>query len=257
MKKLIGIISISMLVFMLAACNSGKNSNQEDEMPEMLDVALEVQETADVNEEVPFKATVTQGDEKVSDADEVVFEVWEEGKKEEGEMIDSVNHKDGTYEAKKAFDHDGMFTVQVHVTARGLHTMPKKSVTVGEGVQDENTHSDHEEGDHEHGDHEHGNHSEDFSMHFMKPESIEKGKNTEFIVHLQDHDQPLEKARVRYEIWNDEISDKHEWVDASETKAGEYSGTHAFNEAGLYSVKIHVQNDEGLHEHEEYEVEVK
>ncbi|MCR2823850.1 FixH family protein [Lederbergia panacisoli] len=252
MKKTLWTISVSMLVLLLAACNSGTNNSSEDDIPKIIEVSLEVQETADVNEEVPFKATVIQGDEKVSDADEVVFEVWEEGEKDDSEMIDSVNNKDGTYEAKKAFDRDGLFTVQVHVTARGLHTMPKKSVTVGEGAKEEQAHEDHG-----HGDHEHGNHSEDFSMHFMKPDSIDRGKDTEFVVHLQDHDQPLEKARVRYEIWNDDISDKHEWVDASETKAGEYSGKHVFNETGVYSIKIHVQNDEGLHEHEEYELEVK
>lgn len=252
LKRLIAIISISMLVFILAACNSSKNNNSEDDIPKMLEVALKVPDVADVNAEVPFKATVTQGDEKISDADEVEFEVWEEGKKDDSEMIEAVNNKDGTYEAKKAFDHDGVFTVQVHVTARGLHTMPKQSVTVGKGATEDNTHD--EQG---HGEHEHGHHSEDFNMHFMKPESVEKGKETEFIVHLQDHNQPLEKARVRYEIWNDDISDKHEWVDASETKAGEYIGSHTFSEVGMYKFKIHVQNDEGLHEHEEYELEVK
>ncbi|MBW8348278.1 FixH family protein [Bacillus sp. IITD106] len=256
MKKINPIIFISMLVLMLAACNSSNNNSTEDDIPKMLEVVLEVPDNADVGEDVPLKATVTQGDEKVSDADEVVFEVWEDGKKDDSEMIDAVNNKDGTYEAKKAFDRDGVFTVQVHVTARGLHTMPKESVTVGKGATEEHAHGDH--GDHEHGDdQEHGHHSEDFSMHFMKPDSIEKGKETEFVVHLQDHNEPLEKARVRYEIWNDDISDKHDWVDASETKAGEYSGKHTFSDAGIYTIKIHVQNDEGLHEHEDYELEVK
>ncbi|MCJ8008968.1 FixH family protein [Lederbergia wuyishanensis] len=252
MKKIIAIISISMFVFMLAACNSSKNNSSDNGIPEMLEVVLEIQDTADVNADIPFKATVTQGNEKVSDADEVEFEVWEEGKKDESEMIEAINNKDGTYSAIKAFDHDGVFTVQVHVTARGLHTMPKKSVTVGKGVIEEHAHNDHEQGEHEH-----GHHSEDFNMHFMKPETIEKGKETEFVVHLQDHNQPLEHARVRFEIWNDDISDKHEWVDASETKTGEYGGSHAFDEIGIYKIKIHVQNDEGLHEHEEYEIEVK
>ncbi|MBS4198260.1 FixH family protein [Bacillus sp. FJAT-49732] len=258
MKKRIAIISIIMLVLMLAACNSSNNNSTDDEIPKMLEVNLQVQEKADVNAEVPFTATVTQGDEKVKDADKVEFEVWEEGKKDDSEMIEAINKKDGTYEAKKTFDHDGVFTVQVHVTARGLHTMPKTSVTVGEGATEEHAHDNHEDGDHDdHGNHEHGHHSEDFSMHFMEPDSIEKGKETEFVVHLQDHNEPLEHARVRYEIWNDEISDKHEWVDASETKPGEYAGSHDFSESGVYKFKIHVQNDEGLHEHEEYEVVVK
>ena len=73
----------------------------------MLEVELTVTETVEVDETVEMKALVTQGDEKIEDADEVVFEVWEEGKKSESEMIDSVNEKDGIYTAETSFDHDG------------------------------------------------------------------------------------------------------------------------------------------------------
>lgn len=47
-------------------------------------------------------------------------------KKEESSLIEAKNNNDGTYDAETTFEHDGVFTVQVHVTARGLHTMPKK-----------------------------------------------------------------------------------------------------------------------------------
>ena len=94
-------------------------------------------------------AVVTQGDEKVEDADEVVFEVWEEGKKDDSVKIESTNEKDGLYTAETTFDHDGLFHVQVHVTARGLHTMPIKEVTVGNGGTYEEATCSEEE--HEHG----------------------------------------------------------------------------------------------------------
>jgi len=253
MHKRLSVVVIGMIALFLAACGNTGGNEPSDEIPEELVVNLEVQETADVNEAVPFKATVTQGDEKIKDADEVEFEVWKEDKKEDSEMIEAENNKDGTYEAKKSFEHDGEYIVQVHVTARGLHTMPKKSVTVGEGKQEE--HDDHEghEGD-EHGDHAH---SEGFSMHVMKPDSITAGKEATFTVHLENKEKPLEKAQVRYEIWNDDISDKHEWVDAKEVKPGEYTGTHSFENTGVYKIQVHVENDEGLHEHEEHEVGVK
>ncbi|MBS4205998.1 FixH family protein [Lederbergia citrea] len=255
MKTKLWPLFIGLVVLILAACgNAGKDSGSNDDIPQLLEVQLEVQESADVNEMIPFKALVTQGDEKISDADEVEFEIWEEGKKEDSEMLEAKNNKDGTYEAEKAFEHDGVFTVQVHVTARGLHTMPKKSVTVGEGASDDHDHGDHEHGDHDHGEH---SHTEGFSMHFVEPEGVEKGQETKLVVHLQLEDHPMENARVRYEIWNDDISDKHEWVDAEESVAGEYSANFTFEEAGTYSIQIHVQNDEGLHEHEEHEIEVK
>src|SRR5690606_32173856 len=132
--------------------------SQDDEVPAILEVQLDVAEHVEVDEKTNLKAVVTQGDEEVADADEVQFEIWEEGKKEESRMIDAVNNQDGTYEAETIFDHDGNFTVQVHVTARGMHNMPKQTVTVGEGAAEES---------HDHGEQEHGEHAEGFSMHFM------------------------------------------------------------------------------------------
>lgn len=41
-------------------------------------------------------------------------------------MMDSTNAKEGLYTAETTFDHDGLFHIQVHVDARGMHTMPKK-----------------------------------------------------------------------------------------------------------------------------------
>lgn len=243
---------IGLMVLVLAACGNEGNETTEDDIPEPLDVMLEVQETADVNETVLFKASVTQGDEKIKDADEVEFEVWEEGKKEDSEMIEAKNNNDGTYEAEKSFDANGVYTVQVHVTARGLHTMPKKSVTVGKGTAAEI-------GDHHHDGHgEQGHHhNEGFGMHFMNPEGPAAGKQTDLMVHLQQEDHPMEHARVRFEIWNDELSDKHEFVDADETKPGEYRGKHHFERPGKYKIQVHVEDDKGLREHEEHIIEVR
>jgi hypothetical protein len=237
-----------LVLSVLSACNGGEEKKvEEPNVPQALDVKLDVPETADVNGKVEMKVAVTQGGEKVTDADEVKFEVWEEGKKEESSMIEAENKDDGTYEAETSFDHDGVFTVQVHVTARGLHTMPKKSVTVGAGAG-------HEEEQHDHG---HGEKAKGFSMHFTKPDGLEAGNETKMTVHLQNEDAPLEKAQVRYEIWNDSISEKHEWVETEEAGPGEYTAVHTFTEAGTYMVQIHVESDDGLHEHEEHQVEVK
>ncbi|MFK2825424.1 FixH family protein [Bacillus sp. B190/17] len=262
MRKTFWMVILVLAIAALSACNSGTEKAEKKventKVPQMLEAKLDVPETAAVNEKITMKASVTQGDEKVADANEVEFEVWEDGKKTESQMIQTKNNKDGTYEAETAFDHDGVFTVQVHVTARGLHTMPTKSVTVGKGaaVQEE-THHDHEgHTDHEHG-HGHGHGiTEGFSMHFTEPKSITAGADTTLTVRLQMKETPLEKAQVRYEIWNADNSGKHEWVAAKEASPGEYSAAHPFSQAGTFQVKVHVENKEGLHEHEEYEVTV-
>lgn len=244
MKRKIGLLLVIVVLGALAACGKEDDVPTEVKAPEMLEVELTVAETADVDETVEMKAIVTQGDEKIEEADEVVFEVWEEGKKSDSEMIDSVNEKGGIYTAEKSFAHDGLFHIQVHVTANGIHTMPLTEVVVGEGGHyDEQAGEDH-------------NHAEGFFMHFTAPEDLTAEQEESLVVHIQMDDKPLENLRVRYEIWSD-LSEKHEWVDAVESNSGEYSADYTFNEASTYHVQIHVQDNNELHEHETFELIVQ
>jgi len=248
MKKKLGFLMLTFMLIALAACgNDNAKGDPDTDLDELqsLDVELHVTEEADVDENVNMKADVTYGDENVDDADEVVFEVWEEGDQDNSEMIDSTNNEDGSYSAETSFDHDGLFHVQVHVTARDLHTMPKKEVTVGEGG---------EYGEAVNGENEFD--TDGFSMHFMEPEDVTAGDETELMTHIEIDKEALEDADVRYEIWNYDEDNKHDWIDADETASGEYTGTHTFEEAGTYSIEIHVEDDDDLHEHTEVKVEV-
>ncbi|MCZ2259591.1 FixH family protein [Sporosarcina sp. G11-34] len=229
----------------MVACSKEDDITTEVAPPEPLKVELTVTESVDVGETVNMEALVTQGDEKVEDASEVVYEIWEEGKQDESEMIDSVNEKQGIYSAESTFDHDGTFHIQVHVTARGLHTMPKATVIVGDGghYEEDAAKEDHHE-------------TEGFSMNFMKPEGIEADSEQLLHVQLELDAEPLEDANVRYEIWREGNPEKHEWVDAEESTSGEYSASYTFLESDTYTVVIHVEDDEELHEHSEYEIKV-
>lgn len=243
MKKVFLFLFVSLFVVALMACGNEETPDINTELPEIIEVELNVAETGEVNEAIRLSSTVSQGNEAVADANEVVFEVWEEGKKDESEMIESNNKGDGTYEAEKTFEHDGLFHIQVHVTARGMHVMPTSTITIGDG------------GEYDH-DHEHGDHADGFSMHFMKPEDVEVDQDIELIVHIQEDNQPMENARVRYEIRQTE-SGQTDWLDAEELLAGEYKAVHRFTEKASYFIQIHVENDDGLHEHQDYEIEVK
>ena len=82
MKRIIGFSLFLCTFIILTACN--KNEVIEDTgAPVPIAVDLSVTEEVDVNETVVMETIVTQGDEKVEDAFEVVYEVWEEGKKTE------------------------------------------------------------------------------------------------------------------------------------------------------------------------------
>lgn len=252
MKKIWVFIVVVILLF-LTACGQGetkeKDATTSEEKPKELKVDFVVPESTEVGENVELKATVTYGEEKVADADEVVFEVWEKGNKDDSTKLDATNHEDGTYTAKITFDKDGVYEMYAHTTARELHTMPKKSITVGSG--DSGQTEDKSEND-EHADQEA---AEGFDLHFMEPENVIAGEETELMVHLQMDGNPLEEASVRYEIGRKDAKEK-EWVDAKEGKAGEYSGFHRFTDEGTYQVMIHVENDEDLHEQQEHEIAV-
>ncbi|WP_106497842.1 FixH family protein [Lentibacillus sp. Marseille-P4043] len=129
MRKIIGIFIVVLLVTVLAACGEDEKESQDME-PKALHVEFPVPDTTSVEEPVELKAIVTYGDEKVKDADEVKFEYWEKGNEDDSTMVEAKNNDDGTYTAEVTFDHEGEFEMYAHTTARDLHTMPKKSITV-------------------------------------------------------------------------------------------------------------------------------
>lgn len=247
MKKYISLVWLVLMIGVLAACGNNDDQDVITEPPdfenEQLTVELTVTNEVEVDETVDMSALVTIGDRKIDQADEVIYEIWEEGKKAESVMIDAENEGEGIYTAETSFDHDGTFHIQVHVTAEVQHSMPTEVVTVGDG-------GEYEESD------EPDYHTEGFGMHFMKPANVEAGEEGSLLVHIELHDDALEDLDVRYEIWHENNEDKHDWVDATEESAGEYNASYTFEEAGEYTIVIHVEDDEELHEHEEHILEV-
>ncbi|EIM05464.1 hypothetical protein A1A1_16043 [Planococcus antarcticus DSM 14505] len=117
---------------MLAACGTGEaDSPGAGEQVEEVMVAFNTETQADPVEEVVLSVTLTQGDETVEDADEVVYEVWESGDRGNSEMIPAEHIEDGVYEAETSFEQEGLYYMQAHTTARSLHVMPKQEITVG------------------------------------------------------------------------------------------------------------------------------
>jgi protein SCO1/2 len=87
-------------------------------------------DTVQTGQPETLMAVVSQGDKKVNDADEVMFEVWKKGKSQH-QMVKGESKGNGTYVMEKTFDDPGTYFVMSHVTARGQHVMPKKKITVG------------------------------------------------------------------------------------------------------------------------------
>ncbi|MBM7703832.1 FixH family protein [Metabacillus iocasae] len=249
MKKAVFLLALS-LTF-LGACGQGNSTNDPvaEEEPKMLEVDLTGPEKVNLDEEVTFKATVTHGDEKVDDADDVQFEVWESEKKEESEMIDAKHEGEGVYSITKAFSEEGMYTIQSHVTARKSHNMPKMNVVVGNVKAVE--HSPVDEQHAQESDHHQG------AAISLNPTSAIKEEETTLSVTVEVNEQPLKQADVRFEIWK-EGATKHDWVNTTEQEdTPTYDAPYIFTEAGTYHVQVHVENDQGLHEHTTINIDVK
>lgn len=132
MKK---IVLTAMLAFTLAACSDKADTpiDTNDVVVEISEVEIEflTPQQLDVNVPVKLEVKLTQGDEIINDADDVQFEVWQSGLREEGELIEGKFIGDGVFSAETTFKEDGVYYMYAHTNARGMHVMPKLEMTVG------------------------------------------------------------------------------------------------------------------------------
>ncbi len=256
-------IAIFVSSILLAGCGDTtekNNRNNQDEIPIMIEAKLEVPEKAEVGSDVVLAVAVTQGGDVVEDANEVKFEIWKDGQKEESEMVDANLSENGKYISNYTFNDNGIYHVQSHVTARNMHTMPEKTIQIGDveayqehtdgSGEDSASQNEHAEGSDEHSHH----HDSDVSIHLNTPEHMNTNEPTSLVVQIEKGQQPLLKANVRLEIFQE--ASNPVWANMEEAVNGEYKIEHQFPSSGKYTIRVHVTNDEGLHEHTEIEVNV-
>ena len=124
-------VAISFLLFGCGDDNAEIDTLNNGEMPAEVLVEIQTAEQLAVGETFQLSAKVTQNDEAVNDADEVKFEVWESGLRDNGEMLEGKLSENGIYVVDYIFDHEGVYYMYAHTTARGLHVMPKQKLVVG------------------------------------------------------------------------------------------------------------------------------
>lgn len=119
-KRLIGFLLLACLV---GGC--GQQKDNEEDVVKFLDVQFAAPENVMMNEPVALQAKVTYGDEAVTDADEMKFEIWYEDDQEHSETVEGVHTDNGLYEVEKTFTKKGTYHAYAHVTAESMHSMPK------------------------------------------------------------------------------------------------------------------------------------
>lgn len=133
MKK--WVLALVAVPFLLMGCGDKTkiDTNNEPVDVEALEVKVDIltPEKVEANEPVELAAHVSQNKEDVNDAESVKFEVWESGFRDDAQMINGELDADGVYHAETTFDHDGVYYMFAHTTARGMHVMPKQQIIVG------------------------------------------------------------------------------------------------------------------------------
>ena len=129
MKK--WLLSLAATAVIAVGCTQEPEVDTVGAVPEEIVVEILTPTEVKANETISLEAHVTQGKENVDDVESMQFEIWESGLRAEGQMIDGELTKDGIYKAEVVLDHDGVYYMYAHTTARGLHVMPKHKIIVG------------------------------------------------------------------------------------------------------------------------------
>lgn len=239
-KQFILISSILAILILSACAAKEKPKSTLDEVPEILKVELTVPETAIAGEEVTFSAAVSQGKKDiVEDADEVIFEILNlnSGSKD---MVEASLNKHKHYSIAYTFETNGSYDITSHVTARDMHTMPKKQVTVTGGKENAG-----ETEDHSHTEAQHPGHG--VTIDFTEGTAT-IGEAVMLVTNVSLDNEPLKDARIQYEIFRSD-SERHTWVEAPENESGVYQTEFTFTESGTYTIEVHVTKVHDIHDH--------
>jgi hypothetical protein len=244
MKRTNILLILLVTVLIVAACGKEEEKVQQTSPPLPISVDLQVPEPAETGQEVELVVMVTQGEEVVTDASEVEFDIINDNSGEK--KVVPAELQDELYTAVVTLEQPGSYSVTSHVTARDMHTMPTKVIEVtGEGLEASGPIAE----DHGHA-HHHG------AVIDFADGTATADKNTQLSTTITLNDAPLTEAAVRFEIWKDG-SEKHDWVDTKEAGNGQYDTEYTFTESGKYFVQVHVEKDPDIHDHvlKEYIVE--
>ncbi len=137
MNKIISSMALLFIMLFISACTGNTDSADDTTTPKAVEVEILLPEEISLNEESILKVRLMQDQENVEDAEDVQFEIWKANSQEKSELIEAKYEKEGIYSVKKTFQEDGVYYVQTHVTARGMHVMPKKQFVVGNVSEEE------------------------------------------------------------------------------------------------------------------------
>lgn len=125
-------VIFSLLIILMSACSGTIEEEKEQNYLDPIEVELVMSTDLQVNEELITEAIVTQGGESVSDASEVIFEIWQHGNPSTYSSNEGINLGNGAYQVSWNATSEGVYYIYYHVTARGMHRMEKIQFVIGD-----------------------------------------------------------------------------------------------------------------------------
>src|SRR5690606_41638992 len=104
--KHIKYLSMFGLILFLAACTA--ESSRVSEVPEIVEADILLPAEMDPDKEYQLQVRVSQGGEPVTDADEVLFELWNDSEGGESTRIEAIHIGEGLYQIDQTFNVTGV-----------------------------------------------------------------------------------------------------------------------------------------------------
>ncbi|MBO2536836.1 FixH family protein [Rummeliibacillus suwonensis] len=251
MKKIVVLLIALATSTALVACNNhndhSANGTKKETQP--VKATLIAPEEAKIGDKIELKITLTQNSKTITSAKDVAFEI-KNNDTDTDQMI-TARLKNHSYVASYEVKNIGKYKITAHVSTKsGEHIMPNTAMTVA----DSSTNSEHaERKDHkattEAATEEHEHHH-DVTITYNHQRTATKDKEMTFNVSLKYDGKALSSANIRYQVLPQFDGGHPTWITLKEASKGTYEGKHTFTHAGKYQLKLHVENNEGLHAHE-------
>lgn len=137
LHKAVSVLIIMAAVLFIASGCSDSAHDANNDVLDIIDVKIKTSpDKLVLNQPLTISATISQGGNRVNDAKEVEFEVWKWGEKNH-ETRKGKPQGVGVYSIERTFTSDGIYYVIAHVSARGMHNMPRRQLIVGTVSEEE------------------------------------------------------------------------------------------------------------------------
>lgn len=130
--KLQLLTTVTILSILLSACSSDIDKSAtlyQQETP--LEMGINTPTKLMPNQESLIQVSLTQQEEKVSNADFVHFEIIKQDGNINYGMHEATNEGNGIYSKVVTFDSDGLYFLKIHAGNNGSIIMPTKQIIVG------------------------------------------------------------------------------------------------------------------------------